>query len=553
MPLLEKWEKAVNNANNSSVWKATHLSYICSNHFTIQDYVIPPSDNGTCRLKHNAVPTSFPLVNCPNYGIPANIRQRLESADSVLHDHTYCTKVDGASQSDVEKPDLQDKLKRKIRCLQQQLRRKKAKQQTMADLIQELQQKLILRPEDAEYMHAKFDDIQLSIFRDTKNNVSCDPRGRRYSDNVKEFATTLNYYSPKAYEYVRSVLPLPNPSLLRKWSSVLECEPGFIEATFQSLEREATASPEKKDCCLIIDAMSIRKQTLYDAHQDKYAGFVNYGDIPTNDPETIATEAVVFLLVGARSHWKCPIGYFLVDKMSSKSQAQLVRLALEKAAKVGLRVWSITTDGTAVNISMFRELGCNFTTSFETMITKFKHPTEDYYVFAILDPCHMLKLARNALAHLDSFIDEENRVIEWKYFKSLNTIQESEGFTLANKLSLKHVKFETHKMNVKLAAQTLSSSVADAIEFLDFSMKLDDFQHSSGTVKFVRTIDRLLDILNSRNPLGKGFKQPLRQESRSIWEEILKSTANYLLSLRTNTIKKELLSKSFSRRQFYQI
>ena len=71
----------------------------------------------------------------------------------------------------------------------------------------------------------------------------------------------------------------------------------------------------KKDCCLIIDAMSIRKQTLYDAHQDKYAGFVNYGDIPTNNPETIATEAVVFLLVGARSHWKCPIGYFLADKM----------------------------------------------------------------------------------------------------------------------------------------------------------------------------------------------------------------------------------------------
>ena len=75
-----------------------------------------------------------------------------------MHDHTYCTKVDGASQSDVEKPDLQDKLKRKIRCLQQQLRCEKAKQQTMADLIQELQQKLILRPEDAEYMHAKFDD-----------------------------------------------------------------------------------------------------------------------------------------------------------------------------------------------------------------------------------------------------------------------------------------------------------------------------------------------------------------------------------------------------------
>jgi hypothetical protein len=41
---------------------------------------------------------------------------------------------------------------------------------------------------------------------------------------------------------------------------------------------------------------------------------------------------------------------------------------------------------------MFHELGCNFTTSFNSMVTKFKHPTANYYVYAILDPCHMLKL-----------------------------------------------------------------------------------------------------------------------------------------------------------------
>ena len=70
-------------------------------------------------------------------------------------------------------------------------------------IIHELRQKLIFTPDDAENMHAKFDAIQLSIFRDTKNNVSCAPNGRWYSDDVKEFATTLNYYSPKAYQYVR--------------------------------------------------------------------------------------------------------------------------------------------------------------------------------------------------------------------------------------------------------------------------------------------------------------------------------------------------------------
>jgi hypothetical protein len=76
--------------------------------------------------------------------------------------------------------------------------------------------------------------------------------------------------------------------------------------------------PEKKDYCLIIDAMSTRKKTLWDAKEDKYVGFVDYGTIPTEKPDTLASEAVVFLLVDARSHWRCPVGYFLADKMSSK-------------------------------------------------------------------------------------------------------------------------------------------------------------------------------------------------------------------------------------------
>ena len=97
-------------------------------------------------------------------------------------------------------------------------------------------------------------------------------------------------------------------------------------------------------------------------------------------------------------------------------------------------------------------------------------------------------------------------------------------------------------MSVKLAAQTLSSSVADAIEFLNVSMKLCEFEDSCGTVKFVRMIDHLFDILNSCNPLGRGFNQPLRPTSTEIWEEILKSSANYLLSLKTHTEVQQLLS-----------
>ena len=51
-------------------------------------------------------------------------------------------------------------------------------------------------------------------------------------------------------------------------------------------------------------------------------------------------------------------------------------------------------------------------------------------------------------------------------------------------------------MNVRLAAQTLSSSVANAIQFLDVSMKLTQCQNSGPTVNFIRVIDRTFDILD---------------------------------------------------------
>ena len=96
-----------------------------------------------------------------------------------------------------------------------------------------------MTPEDAEMMHCRFDALQLSIFKDTQNNVTRTLCGRRYSDMVKEFAVTLNFYSPKAYEYVRSIIPLLRPSLIRKWSSMLECEPGFIKESFEALKKES--------------------------------------------------------------------------------------------------------------------------------------------------------------------------------------------------------------------------------------------------------------------------------------------------------------------------
>ena len=336
----------------------------------------------------------------------------------------------------------------------------------MSEVIDKLQEDLIIKTEIADNLHSSFDKLQLSLFHNIKNNNNTSPNGRRYTNDIKESALTLYFNSPKAYQYVRSILPLPNPSLIRKWGNSVECEPGFLTEAFQSLGEDVKQSPIKKDCCLVIDAMSIRKQTIWDPKQDQYSGFVNYGAIPVEDPDTLATEALVFLLVGMRSHWKCPIGYFLCDKMTADVQAKLVTMALELAADKGLRVWSVTSDGTSVNISMFRNLGCKFGTTYSCFKSKFKHPSQEYDVYVILDPCHMLKLARNALSSLSAFTTTDGEKIKWQFFSNLHARQEnSSGLKLGNKLTSQHIKYTKHKMNVQLAAQTLSSSVADAIDF----------------------------------------------------------------------------------------
>ena len=70
-------------------------------------------------------------------------------------------------------------------------------------------------------------------------------------------------------------------------------------------------------------------------------------------------------------------------------------------------------------------------------------------------------------------------------------MQEEEGLKFANKISIKHIYFQRHKMNVKFAAQTLSSAVADAIEFLMFS-KHPNFKHGEGTINFIRSLTNYL-------------------------------------------------------------
>ena len=66
-------------------------------------------------------------------------------------------------------------------------------------------------------------------------------------------------------------------------------------------------------------------------------------------PEIVATESLVFLVVGLKRFFKAPFAYFLVDKVSSAILSQIIKDSIILIAEAGFHVQALTCDGSYVN------------------------------------------------------------------------------------------------------------------------------------------------------------------------------------------------------------
>ncbi|KAJ4934764.1 hypothetical protein JOQ06_007546 [Pogonophryne albipinna] len=182
-----------------------------------------------------------------------------------------------------------------------------------------------------------------------------------------------------------------------KWLCSVDGKPGLNKMMLDMLERRCQEDQAKYGCvALMLDAMAIRKHVQYNPHNQSMSGFVDMGD--GNNETDVATEALVFMVVGLQGHWKAPIAYYLTKSLSPETQRVLLSHALEELHARGIRVVSVTMDGHASNVSMCNQLGCELKGNpQEPLKTSFPHPSTGDKVFVMMDACHMLKLARNML------------------------------------------------------------------------------------------------------------------------------------------------------------
>ena len=423
-------------------------------------------------------------------------------------------------------------LTKKLKTQREIKRRWRKKATDLRSVVKSLQDENLISTRCADLLETTLSGVPKTIMaRIVKGKSS-----GAYPPELRSFAMTLQFYSSRAYNYVRETLKLalPHPRQIRSWYNGVNGDPGFTKAAFSAIEARATdnkAQGKETICAVMLDEMAIRRHVQY--AKGRYHGYVDVGSGQFSDTTPLAKDALVMMAVSVNAGWKIPLGYFLIDGMSGEERANLVSECFHKLHEAGVRAVSLTCDGPSCHFSMMRHLGVNMTVTVQDH--SFPHPADpSLKVYVVLDVCHMLKLLRNALSDIRFLRTQDGRIVSWKYIEELNKLQEDEGLRLGNKLKSAHIKWKRQIMKVSLAAQVFSTSVADAIQYCNEGLKLPQFRGCEATVQFIRHVDSTFDVLNSRNPLGKGFKAPMRKTNNERTQKILAESREFLLGLKSN-------------------
>lgn len=340
---------------------------------------------------------------------------------------------------------------------------------------------------------------------------------QKYSENVRQFCIALNYYSPAAYRYVRSVFAdnLPHPRTMRLWLHSVDGSPGITNESLVTLENKFKENDENGGrehlVALIKDEMYIKKKIEYNAENHKFGGFVTVRDQERNELDeqlAVANKALVYMVVG--KNFKIPVAYYLLSGLNSYGTAALTQTVIESINNTGVKVISLTQDGPRENFKMVEHLGADL----KNDKPYFKSPTNPSdKIYVIFDAPHMVKLFRACLKYHKLYHD--GKPLHWSFIESLYEMQQKRNFNLGNKLTDMHLNFHNKPMDVRIACETLSLSSANGIDICR-NDGYENFNDSEKTTEYIRYVNNCFDVLNFKpgiNGAGKNFKRPLNSDT----------------------------------------
>ena len=196
---------------------------LCGNHFRDEDYKSPKRSH----LKDDAIPSIFDWTRkLPADRTSPNDEQ---SPPDIRNKRDISPSKDELKHQVVEQ-------KKKIKTFQQKLRRQTKKAKSLSDVIDELKSQGLMKDDACETLRESFSGLSYDILANHFSNKDKSMQGHRYTEEVKRFALTVHFYSPKAYEYLRPIFSLPHPRSLCAWTSSVKCDPGFFKDVFEHIK-----------------------------------------------------------------------------------------------------------------------------------------------------------------------------------------------------------------------------------------------------------------------------------------------------------------------------
>lgn len=374
----------------------------------------------------------------------------------------------------------------------------------------------------------------LNCFRQKRNSTT---DNRKYSETIRKFSLTVFCHSPRCYKYIREKFQntLPHPRTLTKWYSQSDChgEPGILTEAVKTLQSAAAQlAKEGKQllASLAFDEMAIRRHVQYDHQKKEWLGYIRYGRRSDDGSVPIAKNVLVFMITILNSNISIPVAYFPITSLDAIEKRDLLIEILTGFHRIGVKVVNVTFDGLKSNRAMCELLGVSFDP--KNIIPFFHHPVDDSLVCIMLDNCHMLKLLRNLLGDRKKINDRLRSPIEWKYFELLETCRVNSKF-VTHRLNKRHLQYNRNRMNVWLAAETLSTSVASSMSHLMESGDTN-FQNAESTIHFIKQINDLFDVMNTKKirVSGSVFRSALNVNNADTIFAFFNETSNYLKSLK---------------------
>ena len=345
-----------------------------------------------------------------------------------------------------------------------------------------------------------------------KYNAKSDKRGMRWHPMFIKWCIFLKSKSSQTYDVLRNsgFINLPSERILRDYTHVVKKGTGFNTDIVDMLHKEVYRDgedplPHQKIVGIVQDEIRIKSDLVYDKHSGELIGFVDLGGIGNSflnideclkkEAKAVAKYVLVIMVRGISTKLKFPFAHFATCGVTSDQLFSVLWQAVEiLETDLGLTVLFITSDGASPNrrfINLHRQDGQQGVVYRADNI----FAPEPRFIYFISDPPHLLKTARNCFSnsycHKKSRkLWKDNKDISWLHIVNLYKDHCTGLYKRCNKLTRAHINLTPFGcMKVNLAAQVLSSTVADAVEMLYG-------ENTAETVKFIRHMNKFFDCMN---------------------------------------------------------